>query len=245
MGRYWCESAGILKTSLFSAEANWKERGQIARQIENFKFLDIKVKDMKTLNVKNFSQAKAQSGFTIIELVVVILLLGILTATALPRFLDVTDEAHQSVVDATLGGLGTGAALFRAQWVAEGEPITVMTEFPGIVANTASGYPVGATSGIVATSDADCVAIATGLLQAIGRVNFTALGSVSAAGIGTGVAAASVAGVDFVVNHVAASDQCEYWYSAQDGTDATTTRQLLTYDSGDGTLVQTLVSPAS
>ena len=44
-------------------------------------------------------KAKRQDGFTIIELVVVILLLGILAATALPRFMDVTDEAHDAVVE--------------------------------------------------------------------------------------------------------------------------------------------------
>ncbi len=42
-----------------------------------------------------------QDGFTIVELIVVILLLGILTATALPRFLDVTDEAHDAEVAPT------------------------------------------------------------------------------------------------------------------------------------------------
>lgn len=85
-----------------------------------------------------------QQGFTIIELVVVILLLGILAATALPRFIDVTTEAHDSVFEATAGGLTTGVALYRAEWTARGQPAanSVLQSYGGLRA--APGYSDGA-----------------------------------------------------------------------------------------------------
>ena len=39
------------------------------------------------------------AGFSLIELVIVIVILGILAVTALPRFLDVTDEAKKASVE--------------------------------------------------------------------------------------------------------------------------------------------------
>lgn len=60
------------------------------------------------------------AGFSLIELVIVIVILGILAVTALPRFLDVTDEAKKASVEGVSGGFATGVSLVRAQWEAEG-----------------------------------------------------------------------------------------------------------------------------
>src|SRR5262245_56304197 len=100
-----------------------------------------------------------QKGFTIIELVVVILLLGILTATALPRFMAVEDEAHDAVVTAVAAGLRTSAGLFRAQWMAEGQPSTIDDYGTGMRASR-TGYPMGIFTGntmssITASSDGE------------------------------------------------------------------------------------------
>ena len=63
-----------------------------------------------------------QSGFTLIELVIVVVILGFLAVTAIPKFLDLTDQAKQANIEGMAGGFATAVSLARAQWEAEGRP---------------------------------------------------------------------------------------------------------------------------
>lgn len=93
---------------------------------------------------------KKQSGFTLIELVVVIVILGILSAVALPKFMGLSTQARLSVVNGTAGSVTEAAALVHALAESNDQigPSGSVTLPGGTTVATTYGYPSDTTSGI-------------------------------------------------------------------------------------------------
>jgi len=112
---------------------------------------------MKLLHKQKINK---QAGFTLIELVVVIVILGILAVTAAPKFINLQDDARTATLNAIKASMQSASTLVHSKSLIKGNDSTagasgVFVTVNSVDVNTNFGYPVADYSAAAADAAGD------------------------------------------------------------------------------------------